>query len=84
MLRNMARPMLGARLVAHLLGKIWVHSSFSEGRVPLDSRTFMSVLVKDPFPSSSLPCYSGFLSSSHRTGFATRRPIKEMLLCFQC
>lgn len=47
MLRNMARLMLGARLVAHLLGKIGVHSSFSEGHVPLDSRTFMSVLVKD-------------------------------------
>lgn len=47
MLRNMARPMLGARLAARMLGKIWVHSSFSEGRVPLDSRPFMSVLVKD-------------------------------------
>ena len=87
MLRNMAGPMFGARLVAHLSGRMWVHSSFSEGRVPLDSRPFISMLVKDNgfqrFLSFLLPSMLlGSLSCSHRTAFPARRPIKEMLLCF--
>lgn len=47
MLRNMARPTFGARPVVHLLGRMWVRNSFSERCVPLDSRPFISVLVKD-------------------------------------
>lgn len=66
--RNVARPMFGARPVAHSLVWMWVHSSFSEGRDSLESGPFTSMLVKDSslqrfLLSSLLPLYySGFLS----------------------
>ena len=47
----MARPVFGARSAAHLSGRMWVHSSSQRYiHVPLDSRPFLSVLIK----------YSGF------------------------
>lgn len=42
----MVRPMFGARPVAPLSVRIWVHSRFSEKYGSLDSRPFTSMLMK--------------------------------------